>query len=248
VPAFNASLLVNLAGVFFVFGIFFFQNQYLQLVLRLSPLQAGLWSLAPSLVFTVMSLQAWRVTNRFGPIHSVIGGLIINAVGAACMGLAAYFQSLYGILGASMIIGLGFVPVILTTTGLIVGSAPPERAGAASAISETSAEFGGALGVALLGSLGTLIYRAKMAATDISAVPIDAVATSRATLGGAVEAAKKVDAADLSPAYLAFLDTARQAFANGFAATCLIAAITLIILAWIAARVYAVSDVKVGGH
>jgi MFS transporter, DHA2 family, multidrug resistance protein len=152
IPAFNASLMVNLAGVFFIFGIFLFQNQYLQLVLGLSPLQAGLWSIGPSLVFTVMSLQAWRVTERFGPVKSVIGGLLVYALGAAVMGIAAYVQNLFGILGASMLMGLGFVPVILTTTGLIVGSAPPERAGSASAISETSAEFGGALGVAVMGS------------------------------------------------------------------------------------------------
>jgi DHA2 family multidrug resistance protein-like MFS transporter len=248
VPAFNASLMVNLAGVFFVFGIFFFQNQYLQLVLGLSPLDAGLWSFAPSLVFTFMSLHAWRVTERFGAVPSVIGGLLINALGAAVMGLAAYTQSLYGILGASMIIGLGFVPVILTTTGLIVGSAPPERAGAASAISETSAEFGGALGVALLGSLGTLIYRAMMAGVDVSALPANAAAASRATLGGAVEEAKKLAGADLSAAHLGFLDTARQAFATGFAATCIVAAVTLVFLAWLAARVFAGTEVKPAGH
>ncbi len=71
-----------------------------------------------------------------------------------------------------MVMGLGFVPVILTTTGLIVGTAPPERAGSASAISETSAEFGGALGVAVLGSLGTLFYRFGMQDADLSGLSL----------------------------------------------------------------------------
>jgi DHA2 family multidrug resistance protein-like MFS transporter len=241
IPAFNASLLVNLAGVFFVFGIWFFQNQYLQLVLGLSPLHAGLWSLIPSLVFTYMSLNAWKVTGRFGATRSVVWGLVIFAAGAVLMGVSSWAQSLYGILGSSMIIGLGFVPVILTTTGLIVGAAPPERAGAASAISETSAEFGGALGVALLGSMAAFIYRAMMATVSI---PESAAAAGKSTLGGAVEEAKKLPAGTDK----AFLDTARDAFATGFAATCLVAAAALLLLAWVAARVYAASDVKVAAH
>ncbi len=241
VPAFNASLLVNLAGVFFVFGIWFFQNQYLQLVLGLSPLHAGLWSLIPSLVFTYMSLNAWKVTERFGATRSVVWGLVIFAAGAASMGVSSWAQSLYGVLGSSMIIGLGFVPVILTTTGLIVGSAPPERAGAASAMSETSAEFGGALGVALLGSLGTFIYRAMMTGTTL---PPSAAAAGKSTLGGAVEEAKELAAGT----DMAWLESARNAFATGFAATCFLAAVALLALAWVAARVYAVSDVKVAGH
>ncbi len=242
-PAFNASLLVNLAGVFFVFGIFLFQNQYLQLVLGLSPLEAGLWSVAPSLVFTVMSLQAWRVTEKFGPVKSVIGGLVINAGGTAVMAVAALSQNLYGILAGSMLIAIGFVPAILTTTGLIVGAVPPERAGSASAISETSAEFGGALGVALLGSLGTFIYRAMMTSADFTGLSVDAAALSRGSLGAAVEEARKLNTMDAP-----WLLSAREAFADGFAISCFCASISLLLLAWLAARIYATNEVKVAAH
>ncbi|MGL4490202.1 MAG: MFS transporter [Rhizobiaceae bacterium] len=241
--AFNASLLVNLAGVFFVFGIFLFQNQYLQLVLGMSPLESGLWLIAPSLVFTLMSLHAWRATEKFGPVKSVIGGLLIYSVGTTVMGMAALTQNLYGILGASMLIAIGFVPAILTTTGLIVGAAPPERAGSASAISETSAEFGGALGVALLGSLGTFIYRAMVTGTEFSALSVDAATASRGSLGAAVEEARKLNTMDAQ-----WLTSAREAFADGFALSCFIASLTLLLLAWIAARIYATNEVKVAGH
>lgn len=243
IPAFNASLMVNLAGVFFIFGIFLFQNQYLQLVLGLSPLQAGLWSIGPSLVFTVMSLQAWRVTGRFGPVKSVIGGLVIYAIGAALMGIAAYVQNLFGILGASMLMGLGFVPVILTTTGLIVGSAPPERAGSASAISETSAEFGGALGVAVMGSLATFIYRAMMNAADFTALPAESAQSARGSLGAAVEEARRLSITDAP-----WLTLAREAFSDGFALCCILAAFALLLLAFVSAKVYAASDIRMGGH
>jgi MFS transporter, DHA2 family, multidrug resistance protein len=221
---FNVALLVNLAGIFFIFAVFMFQGQYFQLVLGLTPLQAGLWSTGPSLVFALMSLYSYKVTNRIGAENAVIWGLAIFSVGAAVMCLAALAYSLFGILGASVLMALGFVPVILTTTNLIVSAAPPERAGAASAISETSAEFGGALGVALLGSLGTFIYRTLMSGPEIP------VAASF-TLNAAIEEAAKLDAA---PEWLA---VARSSFASGFAAICGLAAVCLALLSWWARRV-----------
>ncbi|MCJ8238631.1 MFS transporter [Peteryoungia algae] len=234
IPAFTASLVVNLAGVFFIFGIFLFQNLFMQLVIGLTPLEAALWSIPSSLVFTVMSFQAWRVTNRLGPVKTVLLGLVVNALGTGLMAIAAWYSSLIGVLGASMIMGLGFVPVILTTTGLIVGTAPPERAGSASAISETSAEFGGALGVAILGSLGTLIYRFGMQNADLTALSVADRDSVISTLGTALELAR--NSGNLAAPWL---DLARESYAHGFALCCALATLTLLLLAAIAARVYA---------
>ena len=89
----------------------------------------------------------------------------------------------------SVIFSLGLAPVFTLTTDLIIGSAPPERAGAASALSETSAEFGGALGIAVFGSIGIAIYRRVMIAAMPSGVPPDAAEAAKATLGGALEVA-----------------------------------------------------------
>ena len=149
------------------------------------------------------------------------------------MAAAAYAESLVGVLGASMLIGLGFVPVILTTTGLIVGTAPPEQAGSASAISETSAEFGGALGVALLGSLGTLVYRMTMDGVDLSGLNAAQQLAVSTTLAGAVETAKAMG--ETAPAWL---EAARSGFSLGFAACCALASITLLGLAALARRIY----------
>jgi DHA2 family multidrug resistance protein-like MFS transporter len=246
IPAFTASLMVNLAGVFFIFGIFLFQNLFFQLVIGLTPLEAALWSIPSSAVFTIMSFQAWRVTNRFGPVRTVLAGLVVNALGTGLMAIAAWHSSLIGVLASSMIMGIGFVPVILTTTGLIVGTAPPERAGSASAISETSAEFGGALGVALLGSLVTLFYRIGMETADVNGLtPPDAVAVT-ATLGSAIDIAQRTGN-EAAP----WLATARDSYAGGFALCCLVATITLLLLALIAARVYARADIdesRIGQH
>ncbi|MBM6578929.1 MFS transporter [Microvirga sp. BT689] len=233
IPAFTASLIVNLAGMFFVFGVFLFQNLFLQLVLGLSPLEAALWSVPSAFVFTIMSLQAYRFTNRLGPVKTVLLGLLVNAIGVSAMAAAAYAESLVGVLGASMIIGLGFVPVVLTTTGLIVGTAPPEQAGSASAISETSAEFGGALGVALLGSLGTLVYRMTMDGVDLSGLNAAQQLAVSTTLAGAVETAKAMG--ETAPAWL---EAARSGFSLGFAACCALASVTLLGLAALAHKIY----------
>ncbi|MBF9195538.1 MFS transporter [Microvirga terrestris] len=233
IPAFTASLIVNLAGMFFVFGVFLFQNLFLQLVLGLSPLEAAIWSVPSALVFTIMSLQAYRFTNRLGPVKTVLLGLLVYTVGVAAMAVAAYAESLVGVLTASMLVGIGFVPVVLTTTGLIVGTAPPEQAGSASAISETSAEFGGALGVALLGSLGTLVYRMTMDGVDLSGLNAAQQLAVSSTLAGAVETAKAMGTT--TPTWL---ETARSGFSLGFAVCCSLAAITLLGLAALAHRIY----------
>jgi MFS transporter, DHA2 family, multidrug resistance protein len=233
IPAFTASLIVNLAGMFFVFGVFLFQNLFLQLVIGLSPLEAALWSVPSALVFTIMSFQAYRVTIHLGPVKTVLFGLLVYIVGVSAMAVAAYAESLVGVLTASMLVGLGFVPVVLTTTGLIVGTAPPEQAGSASAISETSAEFGGALGVALLGSLGTLIYRMSMNGVDLSGLNPAQQSAASATLAGAVETANAMGGT--APAWL---EAARSGFSLGFAVCCALAAITLLGLAALAHRIY----------
>jgi DHA2 family multidrug resistance protein-like MFS transporter len=99
-------------------------------------------------------------------------------------------------------------PVFTLTTDVIVGSAPAERAGAASAVSETSAEFGGALGIAIFGSVGVAVYRA---AELPAGVPAATAAASRATLAGAVAAARELP----EPVGIALLDATRAAFLGG---------------------------------
>ena len=98
---------------------------------------------------------------------------------------------------------------MILATDLIVGSAPVERAGAASAISETSSELGGALGIAILGSIGTAVYRNRMAASMPSGLPPEAAEAARATLGGAIAVAEqlpeRVGAALIVPAHAAFV-------------------------------------------
>src|SRR5690606_32539557 len=89
---------------------------------------------------------------------------------------------------------LGIAPLGALTTDLIVGSAPPERAGAAAAISETSSEFGGALGIAVLGAIATAWYRGVMLDAMPAGLPSEEVQAASATLGAAVAVSSALSA------------------------------------------------------
>jgi DHA2 family multidrug resistance protein-like MFS transporter len=120
-------------------------------------------------------------------------------------------------------LAVGVSPVITLATDIIVGSAPPEQAGAASGISETSAEFGGALGIAVLGSIGTAVYRNQVVERLPADVPPAAATATRETLGGAVAAAAQLP----EPLAGTLVGAARQAFVHGLQLSSLIGAIGL---------------------
>ncbi|HEU0293658.1 MAG TPA: MFS transporter [Anaerolineales bacterium] len=211
IPSFNVSLATNLLAVFVAVGYFLFVAQYLQLVLGLSPLQAGLWSLPSSAGFIIGSNLAPRFVHRFPPA-SVLGSMLALAA-ASLMALTQVGGSigLAVVVTASVIISLALSPVFNLTTELIVGSAPPERAGVASGISETGAELGGALGIAILGSLGTVVYRSELANRLPAGVPPEAGQMARDTLGAAVIVAEQLPE-QIGQALLAI---ARDAFVQG---------------------------------
>ena len=192
IRSFNASLATNMLGIFIAVGYFLFVAQYLQLVLGLSPLQAGMWSLPSAAGFIVGSTFAPRILRRIRPAPVIGAGLAMGALGLAMLTQVDGSADLSILVAASLIISLGLSPVFTATTDLIVGSAPPERAGAASGISETGAELGGALGIAVLGSIGTAVYRAELADRLPRDVPVEAAASARDTLGAAMGAAEQL--------------------------------------------------------
>jgi DHA2 family multidrug resistance protein-like MFS transporter len=220
IRAFNAALATNFLAIFVAVGYFLFVAQYLQLVVGLSPLEAGLWSLPWAFGLIIGSQLGPLVLGRVRPALVIGGGLALSAFGLAVLtqvdasGLALF-------VAGSLITSLGLGPVFGLTTELVVGSAPPERAGSASGISETGTELGGALGIALFGSMGMAIYRAVLADRLPSAVPAGAAAAARDTLGSAVAVAAQL------PDQLgrALLQTARQAFVQGMQISSALAAV-----------------------
>ncbi|OYW97565.1 MAG: MFS transporter, partial [Bosea sp. 32-68-6] len=154
-PVISAALAINVLGFLFLFGSFLFIGQYLQLVKGFSPLEAGLWSLPSALAFILGTPIVPVLAHRFRPAQIMAMGLTMAALGFALLSRIDIDSSVGLVVVASVIFSLGFTPVVALTTELVVGSAPPERAGSAAAISETSLEFGGAVGIAVLGSIVT---------------------------------------------------------------------------------------------
>jgi DHA2 family multidrug resistance protein-like MFS transporter len=224
VPAFNASLVTYTLGTFVGFGSFIFTAQYLQLVLRLSPFQAGLWTLPSMAAFVVGSMVVPVVARRVRPADVMVGGLILAAMGYGVLTQAGRGFGLAAIVIGSAIASLGLSPVFILATDLVVGSVPVEQAGAASAISETSSELGGALGIAILGSIGAAVYRVGMAGGVPGGIPPEAGEAARGTLGGAVGVAERLP--DQPAAML--LTIARESFTQGLVLTAAISAALMI--------------------
>ncbi len=230
IPAFAGSLAINFISIFVAVGYFLFVAQYLQLVLGLSPLQAGLWSVPPAVGFIVGSQLAPRIVRSFRPAHVIGAGMAMAATGLALLAQIGTWGGPRPLVAASVIISLGLAPVLTLTTDLIVGSAPPERAGAASGISETGAELGGALGISILGSIGVAVYRGQLASSLPAGVPTESAGIARDTLGGAVAVAQQLpDALGAS-----VLDVARNAFIAGMHLTSVIAAVIAVEVAVLA--------------
>jgi DHA2 family multidrug resistance protein-like MFS transporter len=221
IPSFNASLTVNFLAIFVAIGYFLFVAQYLQLVVGLSPLEAGLWSVPSAIGFVVGSQLAPRIVRAARPAYVIGAGLTVAAFGLAVISQVGRSDGLALVIVGSIVISLGLAPVMSLTTELIVGSAPPERAGAASGISETAAELGGALGISILGSIGVALYRREVTEALPAGVPADAAVIARETLGGAVAVAGQL------PGQLGttVLEVARDAFVQGMQVAATISAV-----------------------
>jgi DHA2 family multidrug resistance protein-like MFS transporter len=230
--AFSTSVAAMCGAVFVMAGIFLFIAQYLQLVRGLGAFEAALWLLPSTGGLVVGSMLAPLIARRISSGSVVAGGLALAAAGVAVLTQLEGAAGLAVAVGGTSVMGIGAGLVGTLATDLVVGAAPPERAGAASAISETSAELGGALGIAILGSIGTAVYRSELADAIPAGVPAEKAEPARDTLGGAIAAA------DGLPARLAdgLVDSAREAFMQGLQLAAATTAVVVACLAVLAAR------------
>jgi DHA2 family multidrug resistance protein-like MFS transporter len=167
--------------------------------------------------------------GRLHPAFTMAAGL---AVAAAGFGLLTQTSSvgLAAVVTGSAVFGLGIAPVTNLVTGMVLGSAPPQWAGAASGLSETSTELGGALGIALLGSIGTAVYHHRVTGDIPRGIPGPAARAIGATLGDATTTAGQLHgqaAADV-------LQAARAAFTSGVDVAAGISAVIVAALALVA--------------
>ncbi|MFB9799761.1 MFS transporter, partial [Streptomonospora salina] len=181
VRRFSAAVGTNLMLVFAIVSALFALTQYLQLVVGLSPVHAGL-VLVPGLVLSVAaSFAAVSLSRRLGTAAVVVGGLASIAAGFVLVAAVPDRDGALPVAVAFALIGTGIGLAETLTNSTVLTAAPPQRAGAASAISETAYELGGALGVALLGSVLTAVYRNRLG--DVAGVPDGVTAEAAQTLG-----------------------------------------------------------------
>ncbi len=231
---FTGAVALSLVAMFAIVGFAIFATQYLQSVRGMSPLTAALWSLVPmSGTMTAVPLSQLLV-NRVDRAYIAAGGLLTAAAGYLILSRAAAHSPLWIVLlGASLYAG-GVVGAMTVGNELIMGAVPPERAGAAAAVVETASEFGGALGMAVLGSIGVAVYRSDLGRSAPAGLPHAALAAARDTLGGALSVAGQL------PAQLGgeLTAAARTAFTHGLDAAAIGAGIAMVAAALLSARFF----------
>lgn len=225
IPAFTGAVLSTVIAVLAMMGFLYFFSQYLQLVRGYRPLLAGAAELPATIATILVVMLVGVALRRLGAGPSIALSLLAIAIGLAGMSLVLEADHYIWLAVVLIPIGLGMGMATALATDAVVGAAPPDRAGAASAVSETAYELGTGLGIALMGSLVTYIYRSE--------VPIPAT----------VAEAERTQIQDSLATALPVLDgdpTATQgamdAFVDGMQVTSLVAAVLTLVATWVAWR------------
>jgi MFS transporter, DHA2 family, multidrug resistance protein len=225
VPAFSAAVGTQLVATITFGGLYLLVSQYLQLVVGLSPLHAGMALLPATVAGTMGTVAAPLLVKRIRIGYVMPGGMILSTAGMVLIALMNASSGIGLLVAAYITMSFGVNVAMSLTTDTIMGVAPPERAGAASGISETAAELGAALGIALLGSVSTAYYRSAMGDGMPAVIPTGIAADARATIGGAI-----VSAATLGGAGGAQLaEVAREAFTASLSIVAVISAVLVLV-------------------
>ena len=227
---FSGALASNLVAIFAFVGFIYFLSLHLQLVAGYSPMDAG-WLMVPGLATTVVcGLLAVRLVRPLGAHGVVVLGLLLAAAGYLVVALMGSGGSLTALLVGFVVLSAGVGLSETISNDLALSAVPPEKAGAASATSETAYEVGAVLGIAVLGTLLNVAYRTGV---ELPA-GLDAQQAGLAgdTLAGAAEVAEKLPASIGE----ALLTSAAQAFDHGVLITAGAGAVLMVVMALVASR------------
>jgi MFS family permease len=232
-PTFSAACAAITMVFFAMFGTFFLLTQYLQLVLGYGTLEAGVRTLPMAFTMMISAPSSARMVERFGSRIVVSTGLLIVAGGLLLLS-QSHVDSPYWHLALSLVVlaagmGLSMAP---STTG-IMAALPPGKAGVGSAVNDTTRELGGALGVAVLGSLLASHYASSMPHV-LPGLPGPALAGARNSVGAALAVARSLPGG----AGEALIAAARSAFVEAMATTLIVAAAVVSAAAVMVRRYY----------
>jgi DHA2 family multidrug resistance protein-like MFS transporter len=230
ITAFRSTLVALLISLFCWSGLYLFIAQYLQLVLDKDPLRAGLWTIPAAAVSMAGCMLAPATVRRIRRGYMMAIGMTIMSAGLFMLSQIQITLGLPYLVAASIILSFGCGITVTLGVDMVVATAPPERAGAAAGLYETSTTLGTALGVAILGSIGTAVYRGRMGAA-VSNLPVEVARAAKGTLGGALAVAGQMPG---SPGTV-LLSTAREAFVQSMRFSATVAAVLLITTAVVTA-------------
>ncbi|WP_119728817.1 MFS transporter [Thermomonospora amylolytica] len=184
-------------------------NVQMQMVEGLSTRAAGLW-LVPGVVATLIALMVTpKLGQMFRPAYVMAAGLLVTAVGCVVLSQVPSDDGLAMIVIALILVNIGLAPLVALGYNMVLGSAPPEKTGSASALSEANGEFGLAAGIAILGSIATAVYQDRLSLP--AGLPADAAAAARENIATAVETARGLGGSMADD----LLTSAREAFTSG---------------------------------
>ncbi len=221
-PRFSAASATITLTQFSLYASTFLLTQYFQFLLGYSPLKSGLMLTPVALGLIVAAPQSPKLVNRWGTTKVVVFGLTMIAISTACYASDTLMSSF--VLGFLVrgIYGLGLGIAMAPVTESIMGSLPPERAGVGSAVNDTTRQTGGALGVAVLGSV--LLARYHSIFDSAKGLPANVLHAARDSVGTSIDLASKLHqplAGRLHAlARHAFLSSMRVSYAVGFAFIC----------------------------
>lgn len=224
--SFRATLITQTLVVLAFAAPMFLTNQYMQLVLGHSPFDAALHLLPALIIGTLGSLVApWAASKTSAPLV-IGGGLAVSTTGFFLLTQAPVVDGYLMVISGFTLAIVGGNAAIALLTNAILGAAPPERAGEASGISETSLELAHALGIAVIGSVAAAVYRAVAADILPASLPLEALAAGRDSLFAAAAVAEDLPGREA----MALLEAARAAFVSGLHATAAIGAVLMAVL------------------
>ncbi|MFK3734813.1 MFS transporter [Streptomyces sp. NPDC088090] len=189
---FTASVTANTLGVFSMVGSSLFTTQYLQMVAGVRPFVAGLYALPAAGAAMTAAALAPIVVRRVRPAFVVGAGLLIGAVGFVLLGRLDGGTGVAALVAGTATMAGGITLVLTVSSDMIIATAPPEKAGTVSGLSQIATEFGGALGISVLGSVGTAVYRSDLAENAPGGLEPTLLESARDTLGSALDVAARL--------------------------------------------------------
>ena len=224
---FSGSIVTNTTVMLAFMGIGILTNQYLQVVLGMSPFEASLWSLGAMPAIGAGIALTTVLARKVAPRFLIGAGMTVMAAGFGVLSTLRVGSNVVVVIAGVGLMAAGMVASKTVTAEIVVTSAPPERAGASAAMSETFTEFGAAMGFAVIGGIGSAVFHHQMLAVRPAGLTGHALDAAQNTVGAAAQLARQLPPA----AGRQLLAASKAAFTHGLQVAALSGAIGMVVVA-----------------